>query len=138
MAIDTLDTEFLRPFLQVSRDPVTDLSAIQSLPDLINFNADHNPDHVFALQEVRQGGKYVKLTPVTFSELKLAATTCAHLIRKRLPGWPPNATGGNESETRRPVALFLESDINLFVHLAALLYLNIPVSDSRSVQCRRC
>ncbi|KAJ6069443.1 hypothetical protein N7499_011330, partial [Penicillium canescens] len=123
----TLASEFLRPFLQVSRDPVTDLSAIQSLPDLIDFDADHNPDHVFALQEVRQGVNYVNLTPVTFSELKLAATTCAHLIRKRLPGGPSKATGGDESETRRPVALFLESDINLFVHLAALLYLNIPV-----------
>ncbi|KAL4890076.1 hypothetical protein BDV59DRAFT_99330 [Aspergillus ambiguus] len=123
MTINNLGKEFIRPLLQVSRTPVTDPSAIHSLPDLIDFDAEHNPNHEFALQEIRQGGKHLSLTPVTFSELKNAAITCAHLIRKRLPS---EADGEYQYGARPPVAIFLESDVNLFVHLAALLYLNIP------------
>lgn len=129
---------FLRPSFNVSKDLVTDPSAVHGLTDLIDFDAEHNMDHVFALQEVRRGGKHVELTPVTFGELKNAATACAQLIRKRLPVEPPVAESGQKLETPRPVALFLESDINLFVHLAALLFLNLPVRTplpARSCQC---
>lgn len=134
MAVIKLEQEFLRPSFQVSGDPVTDPSAIHSLPDLVDFNAEHNPDHEFALQEVRHGGKHVSLTPITFRELQLAATTCARLIRKQLPGEPAEAEGGHQGGTRPPVAVFLESDINLFIHLVALLYLNIPVRGARPCQ----
>ncbi|KAG2419144.1 hypothetical protein HFD88_002249 [Aspergillus terreus] len=127
MAIIKLEQEFCRPSFQVSRDPVTDPSAIHSLPDLVDFNAEHNPDHEFALQEVRHGGKHISLTPITFRELQLAAITCARLIRKQLPGEPAEPEGGHQGMMRQPVAVFLESDVNLFIHLVALLYLNIPV-----------
>lgn len=112
-----IESKFSRPIFQVSAEPDTDPAAINSLPGLIDFNSEHNASHVFALQEIRKDGKHEKLIPVTFGELKRAAISCAHLIRATVPG-----------QAQKPVALCLESDINLFVHLVALLYLNIPVS----------
>ena len=113
-----MEAEFIRPVFQVSTEPDTDPTAIHSLPDLIEFNSEHNGSHIFAVQEIRRDGKHEKLIEITFGELQRAATGCAHIIRETLPG----------AQDHKPVALCLESDINLFVHLAALLYLNIPVS----------
>lgn len=121
MGVNNAEPEFLRPILDVSRNPATNESAIHSLPDLIDFNAEHNPDLIFSLQEIRQEGKHVDLTALTFRELKNATISCAHLIRKSL------AVEDGGVLDKQPIALLLESDINLFVHLAALLYMNIPV-----------
>jgi hypothetical protein len=135
-----LDSEpaFLRPSFNVSRDLVADPSAVHSLTDLIDFDAEHNADHVFALQEVRRGGKHVELTPITFGQLKNAVTACAQFIQKLLPVEPPEAKSGETFETPRPVALFLESDMNLFFHLGAVLFLNIPVRAPRPARPCQC
>ncbi|KAL4900540.1 hypothetical protein BDW74DRAFT_188176 [Aspergillus multicolor] len=113
---------FRRPKIQVSRDFPVDSGAVKTLPDLIEFNAENNSDDLFALQEVRDGGKHVDLTRITFRDLRDATQAAARILQKTLSPVQDTAYRSNA-----PVALFVESDIVLFVYLAALLYLDIPV-----------
>ncbi|PWY93213.1 acetyl-CoA synthetase-like protein [Aspergillus sclerotioniger CBS 115572] len=112
--------DFVRPVFNVSRVASTDPAAIHTLTDLIDFNAQSNPHHVFAMQEVCQNGKHIELVSVTFQKLKQAAMSWAHRIQGSLPCL-------SSSTSRRPVALFLESDINLFIHLAGSMLMHSPV-----------
>ncbi|KAK0702433.1 hypothetical protein B0T21DRAFT_112500 [Apiosordaria backusii] len=104
---------------------------ITSLPGLIAFNAITNPNHVFGHQtesrrpengsQQSQGYSY-STRPVTFAQLDRAIGACADWIRTSL-----GADDGDASLSNiRPVALYMESDIGLFIHLSALLSLNIP------------
>ena len=120
-----------RPFLRPSFELQSPLSAsdgkaIRSLPDLIAFNAEFNPDHTFALQEERKGGCFTGFARITFDKL--------YKVVKEGTKWVENAVLRAASkqavepcQTQRAVALFLESDLTLFVYLCALLHMNIPV-----------
>ncbi|KAK4205574.1 hypothetical protein QBC40DRAFT_271190 [Triangularia verruculosa] len=103
---------------------------ITSLPGLVAFNAATNPDHVFCHQteshrrrEQHQKHQY-DTRPVTFAQLDRAIGACAAWIRTSLEAQDNRSDG--RSTNVRPVALYMESDIGLFIHLAALLSLNIP------------
>ena len=106
---------------------------ISSLPDLIRFNAVHNKDRVFCKQAVlsqnqdaeasRDTGRF-QVKTITFEELQTAVQACKtwatrllHLTENR-----------SATSSQKPVALFMESDMGLFIHLAALLDLQVPVS----------
>lgn len=124
--------QFQRPLFQVSREFPADPTQLKTLPDLIDFNSTYNPDHTFALQEVRHGGKQLDLIKISFRDLKAATVACARYLQKLHPNVQQqhdDATTEQQS-SKRPIALFHESDVTLFVHLAALVYLDIPV-------CRR-
>ncbi|KAK0669808.1 hypothetical protein QBC41DRAFT_273799 [Cercophora samala] len=103
---------------------------ITSLPGLIAFNAITNPNHVFSHQvesHRRENGgnkeeQSYSIRPVTFAQLDKAIGACAEWVRASLPA---DQIDGRCMETR-PVALYMESDIGLFIHLSALLSLNIP------------
>ncbi|KAL2163194.1 hypothetical protein VTH06DRAFT_5250 [Thermothelomyces fergusii] len=103
---------------------------IASLPDLIDFNAEHNPEHVFCLQTSaapdrgpaaagRVGKPAFESRAVRFRELKAAVATCAARLS--------NLRQRDDQGKPKTLALFLESDVGLFVHLAALLSLDVPV-----------
>ena len=125
--------QFQRPEFQVSREFPADLTQLKTLTDLIDFNSAHNPDHTFALQEARHGGRHLDLIKISFRDLKVATVACARYLQKLHPNIQQQqyegATGEQQS-LKRPIALFHESDVTLFIHLAALVYLDIPV-------CRR-
>lgn len=102
---------------------------IASLPGLIRFNATHNPAHVFCLQAeprrresgIASNGTHPYLARrVTFAELDRAVCACAAWIRKSL------GLDGQTDKVIQPVALYMESDLGLFIHLSALLCLNVP------------
>lgn len=69
---------------------------------------------------------------ITFLELAHAVEQCCDWILANIEVARPN-----EQELRaegspakgRPIALFMESDVSLFIYLAALLTLNVPVRD---------
>lgn len=117
------DQLFKRPVIQVSRDFPSDVVDATTLTDLIDFNNRHNPDHPFAFQESCHQGKHLGLICISFRDLKNVTIACARLLTNSLP----TICAQNAHEPARPVALFLESDVTLFVHLAALLYLDFPV-----------
>ncbi|KAI1111370.1 hypothetical protein F5Y14DRAFT_425768 [Nemania sp. NC0429] len=103
-------------------------SDISSLPDLIRFNARHNPHHVFALQaESNEGagnGGYggYKVTQINFEQLDGMVRSCASWIRR--VAISPDENGENSEQ--KPIAIYVESGVGLFVYLAALLSMNIP------------
>jgi|SRR5690242_10208671 len=106
---------------------------IRSLPDLINFNAEVNPHHLFCIQasarsDVDHGkaeyGEY-GATHISFRSLKQAVDACSAWLEKIL--LLPAGKEGNRPKPA-PVALYLESDISLFIYIAALLVLGVPVS----------
>lgn len=103
---------------------------IRSLPDLVLFNAVHNPNHVFCIQ-TKQPSTTLNFTllPITFSELaKAVEQACTWIISSVADTHAAKQCADGSILKSRPVALFMESDVGLFIYLAALLTLNIPVS----------
>ena len=106
--------------------------AIRSLPDLIHFNAVHNPKFLFCIQfnQSKRGPveKEFEERYVTFSELAIAVEQCCVWILSKVRGiHSARLTSDGAVQKGPPVALFLESDVTLFVYMVALLTLNVPV-----------
>lgn len=125
-----------KPFERAQFDLILDqggttTDAIRCLSDLIHFNAIHNPRHVFCVQSRQSTAcdKEVESVKLTFHELAHAVEQCCRWILSQVSGSHPAKINRDGSiQKSQPVALFLESDLTLFVYLGALLTLNIPVS----------
>ncbi|EFR03735.1 L-aminoadipate-semialdehyde dehydrogenase [Nannizzia gypsea CBS 118893] len=89
---------------------------IDSLPALVDFNAKHNPSHTFCVQCHTSGPP----TCVSFSSFKLATDRCREWLLDQ-----PCLTK-REANDRSPVAIFLESDIRIFIYLVGFLRAGIP------------
>lgn len=104
---------------------------IRCISDLIHFNAIYNPQHIFCIQS-RQASKPkegIESVKVTFSELAQSIERCCSWILLNVAGTQQaQLTADGIVRKSPPVALFLESDLTLFIYLTALLTLNIPVS----------
>ncbi len=113
-------------------------SPIRSLPDLVRFNAKHNPSHLFCVQaKASLNGVAVAPTRITFLEFHQAVRRCCRWINENVPNTTaPALTESGELQKGPSVALLLESDIGLFIHLVALLSLGIPVNFLRFVASR--
>lgn len=105
--------------------------SICCISDLIHFNAVNNPDHVFCLQSRQVSNDYAskfEITHITYSQLAEAVDRCCDWILSNAPGALEARLGQDGSVYKSaPVALFMESDVGLFIYLVALLTLNIPV-----------
>ncbi|KAL2869078.1 uncharacterized protein BJX67DRAFT_387180 [Aspergillus lucknowensis] len=108
------DSSFNRAALRLDEGLSAD--GVHSLPDLIQFNADHNPDYLFAIQEVKVNNQR-QLERVTFRSLYHAVLACREWLSA-------NCT---VLDSTKPVGVFMESDLGLFIYLSALLSLEIPV-----------
>lgn len=118
----------LLPIPQAQSKP--DSSYIRSLPDLVHFNAVHNLDHVFCLQSKQsQHATALEFTCITFRQLAQAVENCCSWILANVEG-AHLAVSRDDGTVHKapPVALFLESDVGLFIYITALLAMNIPVS----------
>lgn len=94
---------------------------IHSLPELVDFNAVHNPDHLLCIQ-ARSNAPWVKVTNAQF---KVAIDQCAQWITDNVK--LPEIKTKNGLTERPPVALLMESDFGLLVHQFALVSMGIPV-----------
>lgn len=106
---------------------------IRSLPDLIHFNAVHNPHFLFCIQfnQSKSGPveKIIGEINVTFSELATAIEQCCVWILSKVKGIHSARLASDGSVQKGPpVALYLESGVTLFVYMMALLTMNVPVS----------
>lgn len=111
-------------------------STIRCLPDLVLHNALHNPGHLFCLRTTQSSEGFcaqLDFTDVTFSELAQAVERCCAWILASVPNIHA-AEVGKDGVIRksRPLALFMESDLWLFIYLVASLTLNIPVRSLHS------
>ncbi|KAF7171666.1 hypothetical protein CNMCM5623_003994 [Aspergillus felis] len=110
----TLDVCFDRATLCL--DDESSKEGVYSLSDLIQFNADHNPDHLFAIQEVKFG-QHRQLERVTFLSLHHAVLACREWLSVNFAA----------QRHKKPIGLLMESDLGLFIYLASLLSLESPV-----------
>lgn len=114
---------FQRPHLNLGYLP-DEPHGVNGLPELIAFNAQHNPHHVFGLQS--RAGEDSEPCQITFLQLHEAVERCcAWLVAQRV------TTGRREGEAYpKPVGILLGSDITIYIYMAALLRIGTPVSDS--------
>lgn len=117
------------PFIRARFDVFRKCSEddIHTLPDLVEFNARHNGNHLFCLQN--EGNSYiVDLKAITFTELDRCMRECALTLSKEIHGMHvarKDKTG--KLQKSPPVVLFLESGLTFFTHFLALLYMGVPV-----------
>lgn len=119
---------FQRPKFDLQGDSGSDYAEINCLPDLVLFNAIHNPDDVFCLQaEESVTGDGFKYVSITFLDLAEAVERCCSYVLSQCPMLHPARRDGSKLTKSKPIALFMESEVTLFVYITALLTLNIPV-----------
>ena len=125
---------FERPKFKLFLEPnEAEAESIRSLPDLVQFNALRNPHGAFCAQikQSKNPEKDFEVAEVSFLELAQAVERCCQWILSNIDGARPAVlTKSGSVQKGPPVALFLESDLTLFIYLVALLTLNIPVSSS--------
>ncbi|KAL8766520.1 MAG: hypothetical protein Q9209_006736 [Squamulea sp. 1 TL-2023] len=124
---------FIRPALNISESSRKQSSNVQSndasirsLLDLVDFDAIHNPDHVFCLQEIKTT---FELRRITYRELATAVEACTIWLSHQ--GIAPSSRPRNGEAPEKkppPVALLMGSDITLLIYLLALMRLGIPVA----------
>ena len=119
---------FNRPSISFNSE---DEHTVHSIPELIDFNAEFNADYTFCIQaEKTLLDDSPSLLHVTYAQLKRAICLCSQWLKSSVQDLVlPEVTGdGAGSRKGPPVALLLDSDINLLVHAYTLMSLGIPVS----------
>lgn len=99
------------------------------MPELIEYNAQYNPNHPFCVQAAEKGATDLTLLIVTHLQLKQAILRCsawlvANIVELRLP----QKSYGGKVVKGAPIALLTDSDISLLFHLLSLMGLGVPVS----------
>ncbi|KAF2004768.1 acetyl-CoA synthetase-like protein [Amniculicola lignicola CBS 123094] len=103
------------------------LTNIWTLPDIVDFNAKHNQDFVFCHQ-ARRYGQETRLLAITHLALRNAVLECQSWLLANITGVQKfGETSDVSPDERRPIALFMESDVGLWIHILALLGLDVPV-----------
>ncbi|KAL3431733.1 hypothetical protein BDV09DRAFT_206456 [Aspergillus tetrazonus] len=117
---------FKRPVIRLY--PAADeTELIRTLPEVVEFNAQANPDHVFCLQAKKSpDNSFLSLVSVTNRQLKQAISQCAGWLKSNLQLQLPSLLHGSVKKGA-PVALLMESDIGLLVYEMALIGLGVPV-----------
>ncbi|KAI0343640.1 acetyl-CoA synthetase-like protein [Trametopsis cervina] len=115
----TLQSPVRAPFIRPEFSLSGEKAPITSLPDLVEFNALHNPSHLFCLQY----GRNTEEAPrrISFESLHHGVLWCCAWLAENQLAQGPRAT------KPRPVAILMSSDIGWFFMFIALLRLGIPV-----------
>ena len=95
--------------------------SIDCLPDLIRYNASHNGDQTFCIQGEAAADNSRR---ISFQELDRAVSACSFWVENQLV----QSEDAQIEPSQRPIALYLESDVGLFIHIAAMLASSVPVS----------
>jgi acyl-CoA synthetase (AMP-forming)/AMP-acid ligase II len=130
-----------RKFSALKSESKENKKAICSVLQLIEHNAEENPNHVFCLQ-AEKGQESVGLDSdsvgwnvrrISFKDLYHAVADCCSWLRNNLVGSSENSLSVGQS----PVAVYLESDVTLFLFVVAITALNHPVTYSLPVESNR-
>ncbi|KAL4903515.1 hypothetical protein BDW74DRAFT_186131 [Aspergillus multicolor] len=108
-----------------------DATAIRTLPELIEWNAKHNPDHLFSTQLLSQAQPEPQRTHIDIShgQLRQSIGCVAQRLRKLIPGLhSPRVAGNGKIIKAGPIVLFCESNVGLWFHLMALMGMGVPVA----------
>ncbi|KAG6354789.1 hypothetical protein INS49_003870 [Diaporthe citri] len=104
-------------------------SSIRTIPELIEYNAKVNPDALYCVQALKpQDEGTGRASQVSMRQLRDAVWQCSGDLR----GWLVGIDDSSSSSACQthvkpdPVALLLDSDIGLVIHLFTLLSLGVP------------
>ncbi|KAF2675587.1 acetyl-CoA synthetase-like protein [Lentithecium fluviatile CBS 122367] len=112
--------------------PASPDQPIRTIPELVDYNAARNPGVLFCVQAVKDGAA----VRITFAQLRDAISRCSARVRAELRLRGPAGEGedgdgdggGTGTGKSAPVALFMNSDAALVVHLFALMGIGVPVA----------
>ncbi|KAF2135592.1 uncharacterized protein K452DRAFT_281299 [Aplosporella prunicola CBS 121167] len=124
-------TAFKPPTINLrSTDPSKD--EIRSLPELLEFNARNNPNHIFCIQAEKSrsndetdGLDFQRISHLQFSD---AVRACSQWLQEHVPELKtPQRNEQNEVIKGPPIALLMESDVGILIHIMALMSLGVPL-----------
>ena len=119
---------FIRPSISFTNK---DEHTVQSIPQLIDFNAKVNADYTFCIQAEKAPLEDLpSFLHVTNAQLKHAICRCTQWLKSAVQELvlPEIIEDGAVTRKGPPIALLLDSDINLLVHAYGLMSLGVPVS----------
>ncbi|RYP25007.1 hypothetical protein DL765_000235 [Monosporascus sp. GIB2] len=107
---------------KVSLDPTTG-SGIRTLPELVDFHGETNPQHLFCLQAERDN----RFVPVSYDRLQHAIVRCQAWFEEQAIGLHP-PLGGPDGHVKKcaPVAILMESHVGLAIYVLACMGKGIP------------
>ena len=99
-------------------------SGIPTLPALVDFHAENNPQHLFCLQVKRENGG----VRVSYAMLRHAIVGCQSWLRDQAIGLQPPVVDSNGNVKKNaPVAILMESHVGLAIYVLACMGMGIPV-----------
>ncbi|KAK2608172.1 hypothetical protein N8I77_006797 [Diaporthe amygdali] len=104
-------------------------SYIRTIPELIEFNAKINPNALYCVQALKpRDGETTKAEQVTMLQLRNAIWQCSDDLRGCFSGLDDsNVSSSDQAHVKPdPVALVMDSDIGLLIHLFSLLSMGVP------------
>ena len=120
------------PFQRAKIDlqpPTAGSNDIRTIPELVEYNAKHNPDHLFCSQAKRTArDQPLEFISITHSQLKQAIRKLSAWIAQNVPQAVFQNSADGQKTKGKPVALFMESDAGLVLHLLSFLSIGVPVS----------
>lgn len=110
------------------KQPLTS-GSIRTVPELIEYNAKVNPDTLYCVQALKpQDEQTTEASQVSMRQLRDAIWRCSGDLRGGLIGLDDLSASkeGQIPIKPDPVAILLDSDIGLLIHLFSLLSLGVP------------
>lgn len=108
---------------KVSLDPTKGLG-IRTLPALVDFHGENNPQHLFCIQ-VKRDNRFVL---VSYERLQHAIVRCQVWLEEQAIGLhPPIVDTDGHVKKCAPIAILMESHVGLAIYVLACMGMGIPV-----------
>ncbi|KAK2037948.1 acetyl-CoA synthetase-like protein [Colletotrichum somersetense] len=100
-----------------------------TLPELVDFHAENNPEHLFCLQaEANEAGNGHNFVPLSYEKLQRAIIRCQAWLRQQTTSLHPPETDADGSVKKcAPVAVLMESHVGLVICVLACMGMGVPV-----------
>lgn len=136
-AVFTMNSSTYKLPLFTTTTPPHPTAAIRSVVELIDFNAENNPSHLFCLQiELHNNDGKPALLRITYKIFQHMIKQCQNWIEDHIPEARQAIAKGNHPGScvkKSAIAILVDSDLGLLVHLFALMGLGIPVRQQNTI-----
>ncbi|MCJ1251516.1 hypothetical protein MMC30_008751, partial [Trapelia coarctata] len=102
---------------------------VRTVPELIDYNVKHNRNHAFCVQSRKQEGPVpYGFRTISNLELKHAILKCSNWLLTAIAELELPFEGDDGTTFKGlPVALLVDSDFGLLLHLLSMMSLGVPV-----------
>lgn len=104
-------------------------TSVRTIPELIEYNARANPNALYCVQALKsRDGQTRNASQLTMRQLHGAIWQCSNNLRGCFIGLDDSTTSTSDRAHVKPdpVALLMDSDMGLLIHLFSLLALGVP------------